>query len=106
MTGKKNTARANSQSESFIYYECSQYLNSNRKGCATHYVKGEDIAAILTKHLLELAEYVLGSEYKKNIIEPLKEELRLIRKQVLDTREELSKTANAFTQNFEDYAEG
>lgn len=106
MTGKKNTARANSQSASFIYYECSQYLNSDRRNCKNHYIKGETIAKEITAHILKFAETVLSKEFIKNVIEPLKAELVVIRKQVLDTRAQASKAQDAFAENFENYMDG
>lgn len=106
MTGKKNTARANSQSASFIYYECSQYLNSDRRNCTSHYIKGEAIAKEITAHILSFAETVLSKEFTKNVIEPLKAELVVIRKQVLNTRVQASKAQDAFAENFENYMDG
>lgn len=106
MTGKKNTARANSQSASFIYYECSRYLNSNRRNCKSHYIKGEAIAKEITEHILSFVETVLGKAFKKNVIEPLKAELVVIRKQVLDTRAQAAIAQDAFAENFENYADG
>lgn len=67
MTGKKNTARADSQSASFIYYECSQYLNSDRRSCKSHYIKGEAIAKEITEHILSFAETVLSKAFTKNV---------------------------------------
>lgn len=106
MTGKKNTARANSQSASFIYYECSQYLNSDRRNCKSHYIKGETIAKEITAHILCFAETVLSKDFTRNVIEPLKAELVVIRKQVLDTRAQASKAQDAFAENFENYMDG
>ncbi len=106
MVGKKNTARANSKSARFIYYECSNYLNSDRRNCSSHYIKGETIAAEITRRLLRFAEIVLGTEFKKNIIEPLQAELVVIRKQVLDIRDQAAKAQNEFAENFENYMDG
>ena len=106
MTGKKNTARADSQSASFIYYECSQYLNSDRRNCKRHYIKGEAIAKEITEHILSFAETVLSKAFTKNVIEPLKAELVVIRKQVLDTRAQASKAQDAFAENYENYMDG
>ncbi len=106
MIGKKNTARANSQSASFIYYECSRYLNSDRRNCKSHYIKGEAIASEITAQLLSFAETVLSKDFTKNVIEPLKIELVVIRKQVLDTRAQASKAQDAFAENFENYIDG
>lgn len=106
MTGKKNTARADSQSASFIYYECSQYLNSDRRSCKSHYIKGEAITKEITAHILSFAETVLSKAFTKNVIEPLKAELVVIRKQVLDTRAQASKAQDAFAENFENYMDG
>lgn len=106
MIGKKNTARANSQSASFIYYECSQYLNSDRRNCKSHYIKGETIAKEITARILSFAETVISKEFTKNVIEPLKTELVVIRKQVLDARAQASKAQDAFAENFENYMDG
>lgn len=106
MTGKKNTARADSQSANFIYYECSQYLNSDRRSCKSHYIKGESIAKEITAHILSFAETVLSKEFTRNVIEPLKADLVVIRKQVLDTRAQASKAQDAFAENFENYMDG
>ncbi len=106
MTGKKNTARANSQSASFIYYECSQYLNSDRRNCKSHYIKAEIIANEIGAHILSFVETVLSKEFTRNVIEPLKAELVVIRKQVLDTRAQASKAQDAFAENFENYMDG
>ena len=106
MTGKKNTARANSQSASFIYYECSQYLNSDRRNCKSRYIKGETIAKEITARILSFAETVLSKEFTRNVIEPLKADLVVIRKQVLDTRAQASKAQDAFAENFENYMDG
>ncbi len=99
----KDVSRANSKSASFIYYECSNYLNSDRRNCSSHYIKGETIAAEITRRLLRFAEIVLGTEFKKNIIEPLQAELVVIRKQVLDIRDQAAKAQNEFAENFENY---
>ena len=106
MIGKKNTARVNSQSASFIYYECSQYLNSDRRNCKSHYIKGETIAKEIIAHILSFAETVLSKDFTRNVIEPLKTELVVIRKQVLDTRAQASKAQDAFAENFENYMDG
>ncbi len=106
MVGKKNTARVNSQSSSFIYYECGNYLNSDRRNCKSHYIKGEAIAKEITAHILSLAETVLGKEFTRNVVEPLKVELVVIRKQVLDTRAHAAEAQDAFAENFENYMDG
>ena len=45
-------------------------------------------------------------EFTRNVIEPLKVELVIIRKQVLDTRAQASKAQDAFAENFENYMDG
>lgn len=106
MIGKKNTARANSQSASFVYYECSHYLNSDRRNCKSHYIKGETIAKEITARILSFAESVFSKDFTRNVIDPLKTELVVIRKQVLDTRAQASKAQDAFAENFENYMDG
>lgn len=86
MIATKGLSHDNSQSTNFIYYECGNYRQNRH--CCSHYIREEIIITELEAVLEKYADLILSSEYRKNVYEAHRTELKNVRKAILDIQAE------------------
>ena len=103
MIATKGLSHENSQSPNFIYYECGNYRENRR--CCSHYIREEMIIAELKAALEKYADRIFSDEYRKNVYEPHRTELRKVRKNILDIQTEREEKNEALKEMYEKYAD-
>ena len=103
MIATKGLSHENSQSPNFIYYECGIYRENRR--CCSHYIREEMIIAELKAALEKYADRILSDEYRKNVYEPHRTELRKVRKAILNIQTEREEKNEELRAMYEKYTD-
>ena len=103
MIATKGLSHENSQSPNFIYYECGNYRE--KRYCCSHYIREEIIITELEAALEKYADLILSSEYRKNVYEAHRTELKKVRKAILDIQAEREEKNEELREMFEKYTD-
>ena len=103
MIATKGLSHENSQSPNFIYYECGNYRENRH--CCSHYIREEIIITELEAALEKYADLILSSEYRKNVYEAHRTELKNVRKAILDIQAAREEKNEELREMFEKYTD-
>jgi len=105
MLAKKSSAKMDSNTSSYIYYECSKYY-SDHKSCNVHYVREDLIVSKIIDLLNHYADICLSTKYQKAELIPQKNNLVNIRKEIISIRSEKDSLLSNGMNLYEQYASG
>ncbi len=105
MLAKKSSAKTDSNTSSYIYYECSKYY-SDHSSCNVHYIREDLIVSKIIYLLNHYADRCLSTEYQKSELISHKNNLVNIRKEILSIRSQKDSLLSNGMSLYEQYASG
>jgi len=105
MLAKKSSAKADSNTSSYIYYECNKYYSDHNR-CNVHYIREDLIASKVVCLLNHYASICLSKEYQKAELIPYKNNLVNIRKEILSIRSQKDNLLSNGMRLYKQYASG